>query len=376
MSTFAVGGRSAQQSYGSQPARRKNIMSLIANFAARVGLRDRRRNARMPTRGLEATYLSGGKQKLAAIRDISPTGICLSTAERIAPGAVMQVTLRRPAMENDDCGTQVLLRARVVRAKERDLGLEFVHEHIDAAGWSELVLKAAELSPHHDGIRIFRLARALAFLKRISPAAESQFLKTITGGMSYDGAERALEIILEAEELLAAQGQTAKSGVDARMIRRILDQGTNLDTSNAELVRCWAGLLAVAAQKGADDLESVRFADLLSGLEVAPIRILYAAGAKAMAMGWDSGYAFPRKIECSPEELRKLAGIGAKAGVEWALCRLHEMGLLQAKLRPPTYEPVPQLDITPSGLGLKLWARCNGRLGVPEACSADGEKAN
>jgi hypothetical protein len=345
-------------------------MSLIGRFAVKVGLRERRRDARVATRGVEAFYATGGERKDAAIKDISPAGICLATKERLQPGSPVLLTLRRRALEEADYGTHVSMPSRVVRANGMEAGLEFVHEYIDAAGWSQLVLQAAQLSSRNDGVRVFRIARALAFLRRISPAGADHFLEAITGGMSYDGEERALEMVLQAEEMLASRKQVPKTGVDPDLIRRIVDRGVNLDTWETDVMQCWAGLLASSCLKDSDDRESLSYAELLSKLEQGPIRILTAGCVMAMAVGWDAGFVFPHNIQCDVDAMKKIVGVRNTMAVDWGLNRLHELGLLQQTLKPPMFDPAMQMDITPTGLGLKLYVRCTGRLELPEACVA------
>ena len=350
-------------------------MGLIGNFAAKVGLRERRKDARVPTRGLEAFYAAGGERKRAAIKDISPAGICLAIKEPLRPGSSVVLTLRRKTLEEAECGTHVSMPSRVIRADGAEAGLEFVHEHIDAAGWSGLVLKAAQLSARNDGVRVFRIARVIAFLQRISPAGAAQFLKAITGGMSYDGEERALEIVLRAEEMLGSRGQAPRSGVDANLIQRILDRGVNLDSWETDVVQCWAGLLATSSLEGSDERESLRFAELLSRLEQGAIRILNAGCVMALAVGWNEGFVFPQRIQCGMDAMKKIVGARNPLAVDSGLNRLHELDLLQKSVKPPSFEPMMQMDITPTGLGLKLYARCTGRLEVPEARAAGGNAA-
>lgn len=350
-------------------------MSLIANFAAKIGLRERRNGSRVPTRGLEAFYSAGGTRKPAAIKDISPAGICLCVEEPLSRGTNVLLTLRRKVLEDAECGAQVAIPAKVVHTNGEDTGLEFVHEHIDTARWSELVLKAAQLSARNDGVRVFRIAKALAFLERISPAGAAQFVKAITGGMSYDGEERALEIVLQAEEMLAARGQVPRIGVDAKLIQRILDRGVNLDSWETDVVQCWAGMLAASSLEGSDDRENLVYAELLSKLERAAIRILNAGCIMGIALGWEPGFVFSRNIQCGMDAMKKIVGVRDTMGIDWGMNRLHEFGLLQETVKPPTFDPMMQIDITPTGLGLKLHARCTGRLEVPEACVAGGGAA-
>lgn len=341
-------------------------MSLIGNFAAKIGLRERRKNGRMPTRGIEAFYSAGEEQKQAAIQDISPTGICLVADDELPPGKQVALTLRRTTLDEDDLGTAVSMPSRVVRSGGQKLGLEFLHEHMDASAWSALLLKSAEISQGKDGVRVFRVAKALAFLRRVSPSTEPEFITAISGGMSNDGAEKAVEIVLTAEELLRRLGRAARSGVDAKLIYRIVRRGANVDLCEAEMMTYWAGLLAVALQEGVGEQDCLDLVDLLSKLEAAHMRILTAGCEKALTLGWSAGYRLPERVFYSANQIRKTVGARDMIAVERGLNRLQELGLLLKGETLPTFEPVTEVDVTPTGLGLNLYAKCQGRNRIPE----------
>lgn len=327
----------------------------------------------MPTRGIEAVYAVDEKLTPATIRDISPTGICLGADDELAIGTDVLLTLRRKPLDENDYGTEVSMPARVARLAARELGLEFVHEHMDPSAWSALVLKAAEVSKGKDGVRVFRMARALAFLQRISPSTEPQFIKAITGGMSSDGAERALEIVVKAEAMVWRNGRNVRSGVDAKLVYRIVERGANTDLCEAEIMGFWAGLLAAASQEGAREQDCLEFVDLLSKLELAHLRILAAGCKTAVTLGWDAGYELPQRVFYSAAEIRKIAAARDMVAVERGLNRLQELGLVQQSGKLPIFEPITEVDVTPTGLGLNLYARCIGRTGVPEVHGAGKE---
>lgn len=346
-------------------------MSFLGKFAAKVGLRERRRNGRMPTRGLEALYSVGGTKKQADIRDISPTGICLTVADELPQASEVLLTLKRKRVNEEASGAEVLMPARVARSGGQLLGLEFVHEHLTAEAWSNLVLKAAELSRRTDGVHVFRVARALAFLERIAPSTEDRFVRAICGGMSYDGAESALQILLLAQEMLWAQSRTAKRGIDTKLIEHVLMRGANTDLYEAEMAQYWAGLLASSLLEESDDQESLKFAHLLSKLELAQARILNAGYERALTLGWEAGYVLPHRVYCNASEIRRLTRARDMMTVERWMNRLEEMGLIHKSQKLPIFEPITEIDATPTGMGLNLGARCNGRAGVPEVCAGD-----
>lgn len=345
-------------------------MSLIGNLAGKLGLRERRAGLRVPTRGLEAFYSNGGEQKPAAIKDIGPSGICLAAEDAIVVGSKMELTLRRKVIEEAECGTRVSLPAIVVRVGKREIGLKFIPEHIDSAEWPKLVLRAAQLSARNDGVRVFRVARALAFLQRISPTAEAQLLEAMSGGMSRDGEERALEIILLAEDRLLSQGQAPTRRVNERLVQRIVDRGVNLDTFDGDMAHFWAGLLAASTLEATDDEESAKFAELLSKVDPVAMRILAAACEKAMELGWEKGFVFRETMKYSADEVNKIVGARNVRSIDRGIDSLYKLRLLKRAEEAPAFEE--QVELTPTDLGLRLYARCTGRLEVPDACAAGG----
>lgn len=347
-------------------------MSLIGNLAGKLGLRERRAGVRVHTRGLEAFYSSGGERRPAPIKDIGPAGICLAAGDAMLLGTKIEVTLRRMAIEEAECGTRVSLPARVVRVGNREMGLKFVPEHIDSAAWPKLVMRAMELSVRNDGVRVFRVARALAFLQRISPSAEAPLLESMSGGMSRDGEERALEVLLLAEDRLLSQGQAPQRRVDEKLVQCIVDRGVNLDTFEADMAHRWAGLLAASTLEGTDDEESAKFAELLSKLNLGAVRVLTAACEKAMELGWEKGFVFRERVKYRLDEIEKIVGPRNVKSIDREIDRLRKLGLLKRAEQASAFD-LDEVELTPTVLGLRLHARCTGRLDVPEA-RAGGER--
>lgn len=348
-------------------------MSLIGNFAAKAGLRERRSGVRVAPQRLEAFYSTGGKPMRVAIKDIGPTGICLTAPEAMPLGSQVALTLQRKAVDDADCGTKVSMPTKVARVGKREVGLEFVHRHIDTAGWTKLVLQAAQLG-RNDGVRVFRVAKALAFLRRISPPAEAQFVEAMAGGMSYDGEERALEIILQAEDVLWSHGHNPGKLLDARLVQRILDHGVNLDTRDAAMAHFWAGLLAAATLEGTEDQETFGFAELLSRMDLVSMRILAAACENTMAGAAEGGFGYREMIHLSAGELKKTAGVTNFQAIDRGLDRLQELGLVNRAEKAAAFEPVEDVDLAPTALGLRLHARCTGRPEAPDLCGAGGKR--
>ena len=344
-------------------------MSFIRKITARIGLGERRKDGRVPVRGLDVSYWTGLEQRRARIKDISPTGIYLLTHERWLPGTSVQLTLQRKGFLDHVSRPQVRLRARTVRLGDDGVGLKFLHEHINDADWIKLMGRATTLVEHSDGVYLFRFTKALAFLLHFAPAGESRILKLITEDLVRERAERAIEIVLKAEEMLTAQGCAQRTGISPDLILRILEDGSK--THQEEMEQSWAGVLASSATEGSVDEDGMIYAELLSKLEASHILILAAGSACAMQMGWKPDSVLPQSLICTADEIKKITGKRDLAVIERDLHHLYELGLLELTVKEIPFTPIEQANITPTTLGMYLYARCSGQIGVSETSEID-----
>lgn len=351
--------RSKKESYS------QKAISLVECLVARAGLSERRKDKRVPARELTATYWTDVEQKQARVKNLSPTGIYLLTDERWVAGTELVLTVQRDGRSQKDSEYPLRIRARVVRLGDDGAGLTFVHEHIDTAGWLDLISKAASMTPENNAVRVFRMAKALAYLLRISALAEDRLLKLLNELLSHERAERAIEIALRGEERAASRNCALKAGMFPGLLLRILTDGSK--SHEEPMQQCWAGLLAASSLDGADDDENLSFAALLSRLEPIHIRILTAALQRASRTECESLTTPAEAFHCTMEELKQIAQTKNAAVVECALNLLYESGLLDLTAKPSGFEPPKCVNITPTGLGLKFCARCRGKNEVSEA---------
>ena len=347
-------------------------MSLIWKLLNRAQLSERREDGRISVRDLDVFYFTGSKQKRSKVKDMSATGVYLHTDERWQPGTCVLLTLQRTGFMGQRAGAPVRLRAKSVRIADDGVGLTFVPEPLNAVAWRGLMTTAATLNkrlPHaqEDVVGQFRIAKALAFLIRICPSAEAPMLKLITETMSDERAIRAIEMALKAEELIEAQPAPAANLVSQEVFLRTVEVGSE---AKDELMRqSWAGMLASFCL-ATDKSSNQRHMDLLVQLLPGHVQILNLACTRAWQLGWGPGFVFPEDILCPANYLRQLTGIRDLAGVEQDLNHLHHLGLLEPTARANAFEHIADANITPTGLGLKLFARCRGQAEPPEAPDA------
>jgi hypothetical protein len=338
-------------------------MSILSYILVKAGLSERRKDRRVPSRGLEAIYWTGQGEKHAKIKDISATGIYLVTEDRWPPGTVVLLTLRRRGLREKEARPQVRFRARSVRIGNDGVGLTFLREAFLAEAWSKSVATATELFAGSHPVCLFRAAKAIAFLLRISPPAEAPLI-SLLAGLCLEKAENLIEIALQADELLESSETDPATRIDPNLVLRILDEASK--ASDEQVQHCWAGLLASSCTPGPEN-PSLRFVSLMSKLDRDHVAILTAACARAMRAGWQPGFIFPSPLSCSAEEIRKISGIRNLVAIEGNLNHLYLLGVLEKTSRPFGCAQIEQVNMTPTGLGLNLYVRWSGQNEVPEA---------
>ena len=335
-------------------------ISFIGHLGARYEWSVRRKGTRVPAHDMVVSYSTGMEQKRASIKDISLTGIYLITEDRWLPGEPLLLTLHAGNQSRLDSTPQVRLAARVVRLGEDGVALSIVPDHFDIIEWLTIMSKAAILTSEDRSVRAFRMGKVLAFLRQASPAAEDQVVRAITKGLDPERSERALEIILRAQELLESRSTTPRTGVSPDLIVELLQAGSI--TQEEQMQQCWAGLLATSTQEGSDENANLSFATLLSKLEPVHLHILKAAGQKVTPMGEEAGTITSQPLPSAIDEWRKLTEAGDVADIEYALNRLNELCLLEPTIELGGLASSQHVSLTLTSVGLKLWAACNATV--------------
>lgn len=321
------------------------------------GVRDRaeRRDTRVPAPGVDAYYSLGPLEKQAPVKNISPTGVYLYTADRWPPGTTVLLTMKGRRHSRAELEPQVSIPARVVRHDDEGIGMEFVLENISTADWLALFTRAVSLNSENDPIRVFRMAKSFAFLVRTTPFAEDEILYVIIQGMSFERTERAIDIILKAEMLLAIQKAVPSVDVPPTLVRQILEEGSR--SRDQQMQRYWAGMLASTCMDSPESSARAAFVALLSELTPIHIRILHAAGSRGIQAGWKPGSNLSESFYCTTDEINAITGSVSSGEIEFALDYLDRLGLLEMTIKVPGNN---RINLTPTLLGMKFYARCSG----------------
>lgn len=326
---------------------------------------NRRKSVRRPSPELVAYYWNDGVPQVHEIGDISSTGVYLVTQERWLPGQLISLTLQRKGPPEDRSEYKVLVEAGAVRWGENGVGLSFLlPPDMDLLLWEgPLKRRVGETEPEYV-LREFRMARAIAFVRRISPSVAEEVERLLQKELSNYRVASAVDIALKAEALLAYDPDADKMRARPDLALRIIQFGSWAD---ADFVRqFWGGLLAASCTVEGGDESSSTFVDLLSVLTLIHVRILAAACARATKVTSENGVTSSYPLYCTADEMCKIAGTNDLTKIHRAIGLLADLGLLEKSAQSSFVSYSEKSKSTPTSLGLEMYARCNGHRGAPK----------
>ena len=298
-----------------------------------------------------------------AVRDISPTGVYIVTDERWKPGTLVTLTLQREGPLETNSERRIDVRAKVARYGEDGVGLAFAFAKDDpeAQQWENLRESLVQGAKPQDMLTLVRMAETVSFLSQICPGGANEIGGLLQGRLSNHKVANAIEIALKAQNLLAGEHATTGLHADPLLVMRILEDGSCTD--EGWLRHFWAGLLATSCTAdGRDELSKV-LVELFSKLTTFPVRILVVVCTRATKILAESGLIFAKPLLCKMEELMVTTG-SRGTQMERDLARLFELGLIERKgSGSPALLTSDEVLITPTSLGLQLFAYCNGQRG-------------
>jgi PilZ domain len=323
---------------------------------------ERRSSARQSVDQFAAYRWNGSSLKQESVRDISSTGLYILTEERWQPGTLLFLTLQREGPLEMNPEGRIEVQARVARHGEDGVGLAFVlPDDPQSRQWESLRENLIEKAKPEDMRSLVRIAAAVGFLGRICPGGAQEIGQLLGGRLSNDKLANALSIALKVENLLAFELATDRLHADPGLVVRILEDGSCTDED--WLKHFWGGLLATSCAVDGKDESSLVFVELLSQLTTFPVRILTVVCTRATKFMAESGSISAKPLACKIEELMLTTG---SRGLQFErdLERLSELGLIEKRdSNSPTLLACDETNITPSTLGLQLFARCNGHRG-------------
>jgi len=319
----------------------------------------RPRAERRPVSELVAYHSTGDNEMLDRIGNISSSGVYLLTNERWPAGAPVPITLQKLGPPEKRPERRITLQAVVVRWGEDGVALSFVlPAKANVSLWATPVDGGSDRTELEEILRAFQLAKALAFVNRISPSATEEVRHVLRDEMSSYRAESAIQIAFEAEKMLESAPQTRKMEGSLRLVERILLGGSWAEDEAAR--HLWAGFLASSCLTEGNDEVNLLYLDLLNMLAAVHVHILNAACervSEVVVADFETDLSKPSS--CTIAEIQRATGVHDLLRVGRDIQYLIDLGLLENNFRSSLFVPLDDVRVTPTDLGLQLYARCN-----------------
>lgn len=298
------------------------------------------------------------------VRDISSTGLFLLTKERWQPGTILTLTLQREGPLDLDPARRITTQAKVMRCGTEGVGLSFLWSKDDPESrrWEALTEALIAQAKPGDMESLVRMVEAFAFLGRICSDGAEEIGEWVRTRASSLKILNAASIALKAENLLGLSPERYSLRVNPQVAVRILEVGSGTD--EAWLQGFWAGLLITAGSAAGAEETNLEFVDLFSQLTSIPIRIFTVICTRATKVISDMGTVSAKPLACDIDELT--ATVGSRGPqTERDLASLAALQLIERQAgNAPALLRTSQIHITPTRLGLQLFALCNGHRGI------------
>jgi hypothetical protein len=297
------------------------------------------------------------------VRDICPPGLYIHTSQPWQIGDVIYLVLLKEGAADKDSEHRVSIQARVIRRDDEGVGVAFVFpEGTEFQPWQRAKTKRSDESEADFILRELRLARALGFLRRLCPWSATEVNHALLERLSNNRVTSAVEIALQAEDILLQSGQVAQPFVASEIVVRIIEGGSWIDED--WIRKMWAGLLVSSCSADGQDRSNLQFIDLLARLTPIHLRLfsfICRRAVEALAAGTSEAAL---DLYSSAAELMEAADSHSFPRIQQTIGQLASVGLLAETARP-SYVDMSDRSKTrtnPTPLGLRMFARCNGHL--------------
>jgi hypothetical protein len=229
------------------------------------------------------------------------------------------------------------------------------------------------LAPYGEAVRVVAQGAvdgAGAFLGRICLPAAEEFGLLLRDRVAAWRGNHAVAIAQEAERMLG--DEAGRLQAHPRMVMRIIEDGSWADDVTVQ--QMWAGLLASSCCEDGRDESNLLFINLLGQLTSSQVRILRFACESATKHLTPAGWLAAEREMCVAGRLIEVSGVDDIHRLDRELDHLRNAGLLTDNGGFPARGQDRIADITPSPVGLHLYARSQGFRGSPEEFFGLGAK--
>jgi len=233
--------------------------------------------------------------------------------------------------------------------------------------------KSDGLIEPEDILSEFRLARSLAFLCRISPTATQELKLLFREGLSNLRTTNIIAITNRAEIMLAAEGGSERLHAPENVVLTIVKNGSWAEDPATQ--QLWAGLLATSCTLLGDDQSNLPYLDLVSEMATIDGRLFVEACSKSQKVFAPNGAVTANALIRTSDELIQITGAHDLMKIDRNIFQLALLGLFEPRVKSKYFSYGGDANLSPTPLGLELFARCQGYRGAPHEYYAAQEKA-
>ncbi len=317
------------------------------------------RAERRESPALTAFYWDGPTPRQSHVANISCSGAYLLTNESWKTGEILSLSLQRSGVLEIANQRHFTVQAKAIRRDCKGVGVKFLMPRgADLRLWRSAIKAEVPQTEPEDVVREFRLAAAIGFIQRISPAATDKVNLLMRRGLSNFRLESAIEIALHADELLALEGDVERLQVDPAIVLRILEDGSWAETDWMQ--HYWAGILATSCAAAETTQAQMKLLSLLSQMTTIQARI-FAGSCQLAGKSVDRNSCVSvHPLTCSAAKLVQIADTHDRVHIERDIQHLVELGLIEKSMKWKFFSLLDQAVITPTAISLELYARCHG----------------
>jgi hypothetical protein len=324
---------------------------------------NRRSAERRPSQGVVAYDFVDDTPRMHEVGNVSSHGLYLRTQERWEPGTLVSLTMQCGGPYESDSQHRVEFECAVVREGADGVGMSFVlPAGMELKLWEMPGRNGADETDPQCIVRELRMARALAFMRRICPPADERVTELLHKTLSNVRAANTVEIALKAERLLAQEPDAYCMAAHPDLMLRTLEHGSWVDVE--WLQELWGGLLATSCTFEGQDESNLAYINLLSRLAPLPTQILTMACAKTMQAMTGHSTTPSAPLACSAEEIARITRSNNLLKIYKSIGELSELGLVERNPRSVSPSNPGEAKARPTQLGLEMFARCNGQRGA------------
>ncbi len=319
--------------------------------------------------GLEAIHWTGSCPGLDIVRNISASACTSSPASAGRKARSIPFVLVYPELGDDSPDRQVVVEAKAVRLGEDGMGLSFVlPEAMDLWLW-----KTDGLIEPGDILNEFRLSRSLAFLTRICPSITQELKLLFREGLSNLRIANTIAITHRAEIMLAAEQGSEPLHAPENIVLSIVKNGSWAEDPSTQ--NLWAGLLATACTVSGNDESNLPYLDMVSEMATIDGRLFVEACTKSQKIFAPNGAVTAEPVVRTAQDLIEITGAHDLMKIDRNIFQLSVMGLFEPRVKPRFFSFEQEANLSPTPLGLELFARCQGYRGSPHEYYAAREKS-